>query len=226
MTEHVLVRYGQHRIPRRGTACETCGSTEARAVTDHCHEHGWVRGLVCKRCNRLMALIDKRIAPRAESALLAALIALRNRCPDCDGLDVPDLTPAWESALTVRFPHELYEWLRREAFDTRESMNSIVVAAVEERRVVLRPRPRADPWRWGGPIRCRNRFPGQGTETDGSTSGSDGSTDSAGDGKGSGTVVHDTETTAVFPPPYVMVTDPGPARACRSAMIDTPIVAE
>jgi hypothetical protein len=80
-----------------------------------------------------MALVDKRIAPRAESVLLAALVALRNRCPECDRLDIPDLTPAWESAVTIRFPRELYEWLRQEAFDTRESMNSIVVAALRER---------------------------------------------------------------------------------------------
>lgn len=134
MTEHVPIRYGKHRIARRGVACETCGSTEARAVTDHCHEHGWVRGWVCKRCNRLMALIDKRITPKAESALLAALIAMQNRCPECDGLSIPDLAPAWASAMTTRFPCDLYEWLRREAFETRESMNSIVIAAIENYR--------------------------------------------------------------------------------------------
>jgi hypothetical protein len=36
-----------------------------------------------------------------------------------------------EHAMTLRLPEDLYETLRREAFDTRESMNSIVVAAVD-----------------------------------------------------------------------------------------------
>ena len=36
--------------------------------------------------------------------------------------------------VTIRFPEELYEWLRREAFDTREPMNTIVVTALEELR--------------------------------------------------------------------------------------------
>ena len=137
------VRYGEHRIARLGTACEACGGTEARTVADHCHDHGWVRGHVCKRCNRLMSLIDKRIAPKAEPALLAALITLQNRCPECDRLSIPDLTPACESAMTTRFPRDLYEWLRREAFETRESMNSIVIAAIESYRAkagAARPR--------------------------------------------------------------------------------------
>ena len=36
--------------------------------------------------------------------------------------------------MTVRLPLDLYEWLRREAFETRESMSSIILAAVEEHR--------------------------------------------------------------------------------------------
>ena len=36
--------------------------------------------------------------------------------------------------MSTRLPADLHEWLRREAFDLREPMNSIVVAALEERR--------------------------------------------------------------------------------------------
>jgi hypothetical protein len=39
-----------------------------------------------------------------------------------------------QQAITFRLPGELYEWLRREAFETREAMNSIVIAALEDRR--------------------------------------------------------------------------------------------
>jgi hypothetical protein len=33
---------------------------------------------------------------------------------------------------SFRLPSEVYEWLRREAFDGRTSMNAVVVAAVRE----------------------------------------------------------------------------------------------
>ena len=36
--------------------------------------------------------------------------------------------------MTARLPADLHEWLRREAFELREPMNAIVVAALEERR--------------------------------------------------------------------------------------------
>ncbi len=39
-----------------------------------------------------------------------------------------------QQAMTVRLPVELYEWLRREAFDTREPMSAIVLAALERLR--------------------------------------------------------------------------------------------
>jgi hypothetical protein len=36
--------------------------------------------------------------------------------------------------MTVRLPGELYEWLRREAFETREPMSVIIIAAISEYR--------------------------------------------------------------------------------------------
>lgn len=41
--------------------------------------------------------------------------------------------------ITFRLPEELYEWLRREAFETREPMNTIVVIALEELRARRQP---------------------------------------------------------------------------------------
>ena len=38
--------------------------------------------------------------------------------------------------MTIRFPRELHEWLRREAFETREAMSAIVLAAVERERSI------------------------------------------------------------------------------------------
>ena len=39
-----------------------------------------------------------------------------------------------EQPITFRLPKELYEWLRREAFERRNSMNAILVAALSQYR--------------------------------------------------------------------------------------------
>jgi hypothetical protein len=51
-------------------------------------------------------------------------------------------------AMTVRFPPETYERLRKAAFDRREPMNTIVVRATESELDVLTPP--ASP-AWGAP---------------------------------------------------------------------------
>jgi len=60
-------------------------------MRDHCHEHGWIRGIVCNRCNKWLARIDRRFAPQVDEPLLIALLAVRNRCPDCERLEPADL---------------------------------------------------------------------------------------------------------------------------------------
>jgi hypothetical protein len=60
-------------------------------VRDHCHEHGWVRDIVCRSCNLFLGVIDRLRVPRADERLLAALLIVRNRCPDCDQLGIADL---------------------------------------------------------------------------------------------------------------------------------------
>jgi hypothetical protein len=74
-------------------------------VRDHCHAHGWVRGIVCRRCNTRLERIDRQVAPRVEEKLLLALLAVRNRCPDCDQRNVGDL--ARPKPLRVPEPREL-----------------------------------------------------------------------------------------------------------------------
>ena len=58
--------------------------------------------------------------------------------------------------MTTRFPRELYEWLRAEAFETRESMNSIIIASVRERRARTATRGKQVHHRDGNP---RNNDP-------------------------------------------------------------------
>lgn len=81
--------------------CAGCGRGKM-LVRDHCHEHGWMRDIVCGSCNMYLGIIDKRRAtPGVGEQYLAALLAIRNRCPDCDQLEVADLKPRSERSLRV-----------------------------------------------------------------------------------------------------------------------------
>jgi hypothetical protein len=59
-------------------------------VFDHCHQHGWVRGLICMGCNNDLALFEpeprSEWAAQASGALLALVTAYRAHCPDCHAL--------------------------------------------------------------------------------------------------------------------------------------------
>lgn len=109
-----------------GTPCETCGGTKAPAQTDHCHDHGWVRGLLCGSCNSLLSFVDKRVAPKAESALLAALVAVRSRCPECEQFGLSDLQPSPEAQvkkMNLRIEDETALRLVHQAARSKRSLN-------------------------------------------------------------------------------------------------------
>lgn len=84
--------------------CAGCGTAET-LVRDHCHEHGWVRGVVCRSCNFKLGHIDQGFMPRAPGETVTALLAVHNSCPDCEQVDgtrlvrfrVPD--PELEAAI-------------------------------------------------------------------------------------------------------------------------------
>ena len=46
-----------------GTPCLICGDSQGTPFNDHCHKHRWVRGPLCRRCNNLMAYVDKGSDP-------------------------------------------------------------------------------------------------------------------------------------------------------------------
>lgn len=91
------VRYGEHVNANPGTPCLLCSDPSPLPRTDHCHAHGWVRGVLCPRCNTLMAFIDRRATLRESTVTppltLAALVAHAARCPDCKPFAVEDLGP-------------------------------------------------------------------------------------------------------------------------------------
>lgn len=91
------VRYRQHQPPTAGSPCELCEARPGRPVVDHCHEHQWVRGVLCARCNSAMSYIDQRIPPTAALAFgvtLDTLISFAARCPDCPPVDVAEFSLA------------------------------------------------------------------------------------------------------------------------------------
>lgn len=64
--------------------CVVCGRDE-RLDRDHCHKHGYVRGLVCRRCNIRMRDVDQgRMARTVQAeADRSALVDHWHKCPDC-----------------------------------------------------------------------------------------------------------------------------------------------
>ena len=66
---------GQYPLVRR---CEICRSPGHRAyVFDHCHAHGWVRGILCTVCNTHMSRVDEGKVHTARH------LAYQAQCPDC-----------------------------------------------------------------------------------------------------------------------------------------------
>lgn len=52
-------------------------------VFDHCHAHGWVRGLTCHDCNVMLGAADAGRLTAADSEWAPAVLAFRLNCPDC-----------------------------------------------------------------------------------------------------------------------------------------------
>ena len=122
-----LIRYQGRPLAADPTTCKGCGRV-AKPVTDHCHEHGWVRAIVCGSCNRHLASVDRGVVPRAglDAAILAALVDIRNRCPECVPLDISELATLPLVRITVDLSDELYEALRLVAFNERCSVSEAV----------------------------------------------------------------------------------------------------
>lgn len=78
------VQYSQFVATHRAGECSACTRQASQMVVDHCHTHGWVRGIVCRSCNSHMASIDVRRAPdRIEGVSVAELLRHAAQCPEC-----------------------------------------------------------------------------------------------------------------------------------------------
>lgn len=87
------IKYEDHPKAKPGDPCSLCGSVTEAPVIDHCHRHGWVRGVLCRSCNGVMMVVDLRITPRSESLKIEMLTAHAGNCIECPKLSVSDLDP-------------------------------------------------------------------------------------------------------------------------------------
>jgi hypothetical protein len=67
----------------------------AMLVFDHCHVHGWVRGLICMACNNALISLEHGRGSVHRGAEVAALLRYLANCPGCPPGGPPDGVPAW-----------------------------------------------------------------------------------------------------------------------------------
>lgn len=96
-------RYTKGAAAGRDETCVLCGSRSTRLVVDHCHEHGYSRGLLCGSCNNRLASLDAgTAAPTPREAFYLG------NCPECRKAESPDSPDAFALhigtvALTVTY---------------------------------------------------------------------------------------------------------------------------
>ena len=78
--EITLVKY-RAGMPLIGGRCHLCRSAPAIG-NDHCHEHDWIRGPLCNRCNLLIGRVEAGKPVRTEITD-SEICGYRNRCPEC-----------------------------------------------------------------------------------------------------------------------------------------------
>ena len=70
------------RIARQHYTCEACDRWGY--AWDHCHAHGWIRGLLCGRCNLFFAEFDRGLIPYfTTDSDIDRWQSWRDRCDDC-----------------------------------------------------------------------------------------------------------------------------------------------
>lgn len=83
-------RYTKGAAAGRDETCVSCGSRSTRLVVDHCHEHGYSRGLLCGSCNARLAALDAgTAAPTPREAFYLG------NCPECRKAESPDSPDAF-----------------------------------------------------------------------------------------------------------------------------------
>lgn len=85
---HGFVKYKPYQLRKyaRDGLCEICGGPpggKPMLLFDHCHAHGWVRGLICNYCNDHVGFIENGWNRYLRDIVLERFPEYRNNCPDC-----------------------------------------------------------------------------------------------------------------------------------------------
>jgi hypothetical protein len=89
VTRHGLVQYKPWRLRKysREGLCEICDrppSGKPVLLFDHCHAHGWIRGLICNWCNDRAGYVENgRKTGFLPLGFLEQFSEYRRNCPDC-----------------------------------------------------------------------------------------------------------------------------------------------
>jgi hypothetical protein len=70
----------------RAGLCEICGRAPAGKpilLFDHCHAHGWVRGLLCNFCNDQLGFYESGQIHRCRASLVERFPAYLQNCAGC-----------------------------------------------------------------------------------------------------------------------------------------------
>ena len=92
---HGLVQYKPYQLRKysRDGLCEICGMPpysggKPTLLFDHCHDHGWVRGLLCNVCNDQVAFIENGWRRIINKWVSSRFPEYRLNCPDCRDSEV------------------------------------------------------------------------------------------------------------------------------------------
>lgn len=125
--QHGLVQYRPRLNYPRDGSCEITGCSTLRVgfsgkkgnisgwtvsqredsplYFDHCHAHGWIRGLVCASCNSVMRHLDKYgYLKRYRVDLREVYRKHVNQCPDCEQINMLPTDYEINYAYTLTLP--------------------------------------------------------------------------------------------------------------------------